>query len=186
MRKTTTTTTSITTSSTNIASGTTATTTTTVPQWVMNLPSSDRDLTASRIIIENMETSEDVEDELPNIVGDLLDGKKESSFIRREQVINVFNISGDNARVYIKSKDRSENVYNVSSEDVFIELRERISEGVGDSEERSVLMYKINELEQAKGTSSFALKYSEFISLAANHLALITPILPALTQWLIG
>jgi hypothetical protein len=192
MRKTTTTTpakattTTITTSSTDTTSGTTTTTTTTLPQSVMSLPRRDRDLTAARIIIKNNPTLEDIQEQLVNIVDNLLDDQKESALIIKDSVINVFNIGGDNARVYMKSQDQSVNVNNLSPAEVFKELRNIVSEEVKNLKERSILLSKINELEETKGTTSFAQKYSEFISLAADHLTLLTPILPALTQWLGG
>lgn len=176
----------ITTSSTDTTSGTTTTTTTPLPQSVMSLPRRDRALTATKIIIENNPTLEDIQEQLANIVDNLLDDQKESALIRKGSVINVFSISGDNARVYIKSQDRSVNVNSLAPAEVFDELRNIVSEEVRDLKERSILLSKINELEETKGTTSFVQKYSEFISLAADHLTLLTPILPALTQWLGG
>lgn len=183
---TTTTTTTITASSTNTTSGTTTTTTTTLPQWVTDLPRDERDLAATKIIIENNQTIKDIQEQLPNILDDLLDRQKESTFVRKEATIIVFNMSGDNARVYIKSEDRSKNVNNATPEEVFNELRRIASEAARNADERSHLLSKIDELEKTKGTTSFAQKYSEFISLAADHLTLLTPILPALTQWLVS
>jgi hypothetical protein len=106
--------TTIVTSSTNIESGTTTTTTTALPPWVMELPRDQRDLNASRIVIGNNQPLQNVKHELPNAIYPILEGKKESTFIRDSSVVNIFNIGGPNARVYINSQDRSTNIANIT------------------------------------------------------------------------
>lgn len=175
----------IVTASTDVQSGTTTTFATTLPSGIMDLPSDKRDFTASRAMVETNQPLKNVEAQLPNAVGPLLDGKNEASFIREGPVVNVFNISGPNARVYIKSQDRSTNIANITPEQVFAELREIISTSIQGTAKRSALLSKVEELEETRGTSGFARKYSEFIALTANHIALFSPLLPALTQWLL-
>jgi len=41
-------------------------------------------------------------------------------------------------------------------------------------------------MEAAKGTSGFTQKYQNFIASAANHMTVLAPFIPALTQMLAG
>jgi len=178
--------TTIATSSTNIASRATTTTATILPPSVMRLPRDQRTVTASKIVLESNRLLEDVQDQLPNVVDPILEGEQESTFIRDGSVVNIFNISGPNAQVYISSQDHSINVANITPKEVFEEFRKIIAANIQKDSERSELFLKVEELEQSRGTTQFVQKYSEFMALAANHLELFTSILPALTQWLAG
>jgi hypothetical protein len=44
----------------------------------------------------------------------------------------------------------------------------------------------LNELEAAKGSGNFLEKYQGFISAVANHITIVAPFIPALTQMLAG
>ena len=180
------TTTTIATSSTNIASRATTTTATILPPSVMKLPRDQKAVAASKIVLESTRLLEDVQDQLPKAVDPILEGEQESTFIKDGAVVNVFNISGPNARVYIRSQDRSTNIANITPEEVFEELKKIIVANIQQESECSELLSKIDELEKTRGTTGFAQRYSEFIALAANHMTLFTPLLPALTQWLGG
>ena len=46
------------------------------------------------------------------------------------------------------------------------------------------LQAKTSEMEQNIGRSSFLRSYSEFMTLAANHVTVFAPLIPALTQFL--
>ena len=176
----------ITLASTNISSGVTTTAKTELPNLVTGLAGVQRDLNASRILIDKNHPLESVKDQVPKTISPILDGEQNSTFIRDGSVINVFNISGPNARVYFRSQDRSTNIANITPDEVFRELREIIASNIQQQAERSELLSKVDELERTRGTGGFVQKYSEFVGLAANHLALFTPLIPALTQWLTG
>jgi hypothetical protein len=93
----------------------------------------------------------------------------------------VYYISGDNARVNIDSTDMSINVAN--SEKIFSELKKTIEEGVEDLEVRARLLTKTDEMEKSVGDkTSYTLKYAEWVALAANHMSIVAPWIPALTQ----
>lgn len=93
------------------------------------------------------------------------------------QTIN-YNVSGPNARININSTDSSTNIAN--SDKIFSELKNLITAGIRDVEERQRLLAKTAELEAATGTKGFISKYQEFMVQAANHMTVLTPILPAL------
>jgi hypothetical protein len=105
-----------------------------------------------------------------------------SSLAQASQV--VYNLNGPNARVNIQSMDSSTNVVNVESAALFDKLRNAIKESVKDADDISRLSEKVEAMQAAAGTKSFARTYQEFVSVAADHLTLFLPFLPALTQLL--
>ena len=95
----------------------------------------------------------------------------------------VYNLIGENPRVNIASHDHSSNVaVNITSEGLFEQIRQTISEQVQEEAERQALLERVAELERDKGKPSFAEKYTQFVALAANHMQLLAPFLPALAQ----
>jgi len=96
---------------------------------------------------------------------------------------NIYNITGPNTRFNIASQDNSTNVINVNTPELFREIRKAFSETIS-GRELDIISGKIEELEKAQGTKTFLGKYQEFIAIAANHMTLIAPFLPALTQML--
>jgi hypothetical protein len=96
----------------------------------------------------------------------------------------VYNVSGLNARVNIQSTDSSTNVINVESAALFDKLRNAIQESIKDTDVVKRLAEQVDAMQAAAGTRSFAQQYQEFISVAADHLTLFLPLLPALTQLL--
>lgn len=97
----------------------------------------------------------------------------------------VYNLIGPNARVNIQSTDSSTNVVNVESTVLFDNLRGAIRTSISDSELRKALMVCVEAMEAAVGTRTFADPYKNFIALAADHISVFGPFLPALTQFLV-
>jgi hypothetical protein len=96
----------------------------------------------------------------------------------------VYNLYGANPRVNIQSHDASLNVVNVSSENLFAELRKVIEENVPDVQQKADLLGHVDQMEKAKGTPGFTERYKAFVAVIADHFTLIQPFLPALTQLL--
>jgi hypothetical protein len=96
----------------------------------------------------------------------------------------IYNVTGPNARVNIQSTDSSTNVVNVESTLLFQNLRSAIQASISDSELRMMLMSQVEGMEKAAGTRTFADRYRDFIGLAADHMSVFSPFLPALTQLL--
>lgn len=90
---------------------------------------------------------------------------------------SVYNISGPGARVNIGSVDRSVNVVNVSTMELFARIREALADGAP-----AEVCARLDELEAARGTPDALSAYQRFISAAANHMTVLAPFLPALTQ----
>ena len=97
---------------------------------------------------------------------------------------NVYNLIGPNSRVNVQSLDSSTNVVEVNPSELFSQIRTAVSQGVQDSELSKKLQDKITELEKAHGTNGFKERYKELIALAANHMTLLAPFIPALVQML--
>jgi hypothetical protein len=100
------------------------------------------------------------------------------------QITNVYNLHGENSRVNIRSSDQSLNISNVTSEQLFVNLREHINENVLDQTDRGELLERVSALEKATDKQTFLERYQAFIGAAANHMTLIAPFVPALTQLL--
>lgn len=98
-------------------------------------------------------------------------------------VTNVYHLSGPNARVNVQSTDQSVNQVFATSEQVFQKLRETIQSGIPGEQQAEVLA-RLEAMKNAENTPSFAARYSEFIAEAANHMTLISPFIPALTELL--
>jgi len=96
----------------------------------------------------------------------------------------VYNLIGPNARVNIQSVDSSANLVGVEPTELFGRIREAIGESVKDGELLEKLQEKVTDLEKAQGTTGFTARYQEFIALAANHITILAPFIPALSQML--
>jgi hypothetical protein len=96
----------------------------------------------------------------------------------------VYNLIGPNARVNIQSVDSSTNLVEVEPAELFDRIRETIGKSVQDGEMLEKLQEKVTELEKAQGTTGFKARYQEFVALAANHMTLLAPFIPALSQML--
>jgi hypothetical protein len=93
-------------------------------------------------------------------------------------------LSGANTRVNIGSEDSSQNIVNITPDDLFRELRASLEAQVQDAEARGRLLIKLEELERAQGTPSLGERYVRFMAAAADHATVLGPYLPALAQLL--
>jgi hypothetical protein len=95
----------------------------------------------------------------------------------------TFNVTGPNARVNFNSHDESRNI--ATGDNVFADLKQKIEADVSDAQVRSRLLSLIEDMEKnANNRSAFTASYQQFISAAANHMTLIAPFLPAITNLL--
>ncbi len=91
-------------------------------------------------------------------------------------------VSGSNSRVNIGSTDRSTNT--VVNGDIFNQLRKALNDGIGDESEREKLTNLVNNVEAARDRKGFTAGYQALIASAANHMTILAPFLPALTELL--
>ena len=92
---------------------------------------------------------------------------------------------GDNARVNIGSADNSMNV-TTKGANVFSDLRKHIEKNIAEDGDRAAILEKLDVLQKSRGSKSFSERYGEFIAEAANHMTIIAPFIPAITQFLVG
>jgi len=94
----------------------------------------------------------------------------------------IYNLNGANTRVNNHSKDYSVNIINMSSSDLFDEVRRILTENVTNQEELRELRLLVNDMENNQNTPRFIQAYTKFITSAADHITVLSPVIPALTQ----
>ena len=99
-------------------------------------------------------------------------------------VTNVYHVYGHNPRWNTNSTDQSVNSVTMPIDQIFLALRQKIESGIAEGDERNDILDKLQALEKAQGSSSFANRYTEFMAVAANHIQVIYPFIPALTELL--
>ncbi len=99
-------------------------------------------------------------------------------------ITTIYNIQGDNARWNVNSTDNSVNVVTKSNDEFFTTLRGRIESEIADADERGKILEAFAALQASHGKPSFAQRYTDFMAAAANHITVIVPFIPALTEML--
>jgi hypothetical protein len=109
---------------------------------------------------------------------------KRKRFEEGRLTMNVtYNLNGDSPRVNINSTDYSINITNAKA--IFRQLGEAIQSGISEEQLRAALLTKTQEMESAvKERPRFLKLYSDFIALAANHMTVVSPFIPALTHFI--
>ena len=95
---------------------------------------------------------------------------------------NIYYLQGANSRVSINSTDSSINV--VAEGELFSNLRKTLETEFENEELKAKLSALTDQMEKAPKTSGFRKAYAEFMELAAHHMEVIAPFLPALSQLL--
>jgi len=103
--------------------------------------------------------------------------------MRQPTASTVYHVSGNNSRINVASTDQSVNMVATTSEQIFQTLREAIHSGI-PSEYQPDILARLGALEEAQNSTLFGVRYTEFIAAAANHMTIIGPFLPALTELL--
>jgi hypothetical protein len=91
---------------------------------------------------------------------------------------HYISVTGPNSRVNVGSTDHSTNVSQ--SGNVFGDMRQAVQLGVTDPAERSGILGAIDDAEKARGTDKFLSAYQRLVSVAADHIGILGPFLPAL------
>ena len=110
--------------------------------------------------------------------------RKETGISVERQAATIYNVRGANPRVSVNSFDASVNVVTTSTTSVFQRIKQAINDTVSDRDRRAELLRHVEDMERAQGTPSFLERYQALIAMAADHLTLLTPFLPALTDML--
>jgi hypothetical protein len=92
-------------------------------------------------------------------------------------------VSGPNSRVNIASQDHS---VNLVAGDIFGDVTTALRGGIADQQKLNELLELVEEMKRERGRKGFIHAYQKFVASAAEHVALIAPFLPALTNLLGG
>ncbi|MFF2444532.1 hypothetical protein [Priestia megaterium] len=112
----------------------------------------------------------------------LSDSNTPGSITIFDRSINTIN-GGSNNRFNKNSTDYSTNlIYTKTDITVFDEIREKLNEAQLDQIKKVELLSQVDDLEEAVDTPNFIGRYQKFISSAADHMTLIGPLIPALTE----
>ncbi len=68
------------------------------------------------------------------------------------------------------------------NEHLFAIIRQKIESCLPEGYEQAIILRSFTALEDARDIKSFVLRYTAFLSAAANHIFLLTPCIPALTE----
>jgi hypothetical protein len=98
----------------------------------------------------------------------------------KETAGTVFNVSGPGARANVNSIDNSTNKISISEANVFHELRSELNANVPDPARQQEIIAIVNELEQARGSSTYTEKLTKFLSVSADVVTIISPYIPML------
>jgi hypothetical protein len=105
----------------------------------------------------------------------------------RSHQTTIYNVTGSNSRVNINSTDSSTNVVNIDARQLFQEMRQAVDGAELESGSAEVLRGRIDEMEAAvSDRTTFSQKYAAFVQVAASHMELFAPFLPALGQIMTG
>ena len=99
---------------------------------------------------------------------------------KNETSVNDITISGNNSKVNINSIDNSINLFQIPFDEIYEKLNE-----IEDETVRNESVKCLKELEESNDSETYKNKYVKFISALSDHVAIIAPFLPLLTQALL-
>jgi hypothetical protein len=102
----------------------------------------------------------------------------------RTGTVNVHISDSPQTHINVNSTDESTSVINEQTEDVFAQLRDLIMEFMADLSDMSLLLEKVEVMERSRNGGDFTAAYKDFVAVAAAHMTVLTPVLPALTAML--
>ena len=110
--------------------------------------------------------------------------RKETSLTQHPLPQGTYNLHGHNSRVNNQAVDLSTNTVTFNPNDVFLELKRAIELHVPHDGGQDVLLQEVSAMEDTRGTEEYLPQYQKFIQAAANHMTLVAPFIPMLTQFL--
>lgn len=103
----------------------------------------------------------------------------EEQSVNDQQPITINNSTG----IQIGNGNTQTNSVNVQNNNhVFKNIRIKLKNEIEDVSEREVILEKLQNLQSSIGTEDSFSKYQEFINSVANHMTILAPFIPILTQ----
>lgn len=97
---------------------------------------------------------------------------------------NITNISNVSGKVNYQSVDNSVNINNSNIGKICSDINNAIAKSNIGKDEKQELATFVAELEKSHSEGNFKKKYKEFVQMVANHMGIIGPFLPALSNLL--
>ena len=107
-----------------------------------------------------------------------------SSPVSDQSRVSVHVSGSPYARVNLNSVDNSNNVVNNHAHELFQEVRRLLETSIEDNEEKTLLLQSVDEMEATHGDGDFVSKYKNFMGFAADHMAVLSPVMPGLASLL--
>jgi len=104
-------------------------------------------------------------------------------FTVKKEESNSISIVGDHNRIGT-SNDHSVNVSVSVDPNVFLSMRAAIQKEIPEGDRQREVLDRLTALEKAQGTRSFGTRYMELMGVAADHVTVFAPFLPALVAHL--
>ena len=121
---------------------------------------------------------------IPDYYEITIGGPDASSHVSDQSRVSVHVSGSPYARVNFNSVDNSNNVVNNYAHDLFQEVRRLLETSVEDTEERALLLQSVDEMEATHGDADFVSKYKSFMGFAADHMAVLSPVMSGLASLL--
>lgn len=102
----------------------------------------------------------------------------------RPATVNVNVTDSPQTHINLNSTDQSTSTIDAQGGDIFAQMRELIEERLSHSDDFDLLIERVEDMESNQGSSNFLESYKGFIAVAANHMAILGPVLPSLTAML--
>lgn len=99
-------------------------------------------------------------------------------------IMNTYHVSGPNSRININSHDQSINNVTITPQDLFRDIKSLIEASETEETKRTELLVRLAEMERTQRSPAFLQHYTAFMSLAADHMSILAPLLPALSELL--
>jgi hypothetical protein len=95
------------------------------------------------------------------------------------QNININNSTG----VQVGNNNTQNKNININeNSQLFIDIESALKEEIENAEERNIILSKLDKVRSSLGSPSCLDAYKEFMGIAANHMTVLAPFLPALAQ----
>jgi hypothetical protein len=111
--------------------------------------------------------------------------QKISSLSSQKQTnTTIIHQTGDNPKVNINSEDKSISIVNKIDFKEFEEIEKLLKNEISNENEKEICLASLNELKKSVGQETYVEKYQKFIATVSNHITIIAPFIPFLTQLL--
>ena len=103
---------------------------------------------------------------------------------QQREMLNLHISNSPQAHINLHSSDQSVNVSKHQPDALFKEIRKCLAESLVDSPDLENLLDRVSDMERRLESGDLKTAYKKFVAVAANHMTILAPFLPRLTQLL--